>query len=188
MQCPSSTRGPVSRRAVLVAGIAGIAALLGGACSSPVADSGAAPTAVTSTSSGPAPSNAPEDWEGHAETVTHQPEAVFTTDPRRTAAGRVATAALTAYARPHMREKRWHADLARYLTAQAAADYAHTDPRNVPARRVTGKPSIVATNSDRVARVHLMTDAGTYLVVLVRTSDTTHWQVSSIVPPEQGAD
>ncbi len=43
---------------------------------------------------------------------------------------------------PHVEDKQWANDLARWLTPQATADYSAVDPANIPVSRVTGPATL----------------------------------------------
>lgn len=67
----------------------------------------------------------------------------------------------------------WWSKAQSYLTTQAAADYAGTDPANVPFTTVTGPGVIVPTGApdSLVTAVRVPTDAGDYLVEIRSTTE-----------------
>ena len=75
---------------------------------------------------------------------------------------------LKAFARPTAgtTNDAWWATVQPYLTSQAAADYAGTDPANVPFTSVTGVGVVVPVDApdSLVTMVQVPTDAGPYLV------------------------
>ena len=77
----------------------------------------------------------------------------------------------------------WWADLEPALSAQAAADYAGTDPAAVPARAVTGTAVLVDDSSAYLASVEVPTDAGAYEVLLSRAGAGAPWLVERLTPP-----
>jgi hypothetical protein len=134
----------------------------------------------------PAPTSAPDaeggdDGAGRVRTTAPEP----TADRDRTAAAVLAAKVMRLYARPDVDAGRWLRDLAPYFSVTAQQDYQGTDPATIPARQVTGRPGVVATDSTRLARVHVPTDAGMYLVVLSRSPADPTWRVERIRPPEE---
>lgn len=134
----------------------------------------------------PAPTGVPEAGDGGQDDNddrTREPAIVPTSDRDRTTAASTATTVMSLFARRDVSADRWIKDLTPLLTPQAAEDYAYTDPANVPATKVTGPAKVVPTDSATLARIHIPTDAGTYLVVLTRDTDSA-WRVARITPPE----
>lgn len=102
----------------------------------------------------------------------------------KTAAGRVAAAAMADYARPKEQRTRWANDFARWLTPQAVADYSTVDPANIPASRVTGTVTLTVDESNGYgATATVPTNAGPYTVQLLRTSKDSPWKVNRLTPP-----
>lgn len=136
----------------------------------------------------PAPPSATEaegdDANGRVRTATPEP----TADPDRAEAASVAQKVMVLFARPGVDATRWMKDLEPYLSPQAQQDYQGSNPANVPARKVTARAAVVATDSARLARVHVPTDAGVYLVVLSRSPGDPTWRVERITPPEEVGD
>lgn len=129
-----------------------------------------------------APSGAPTSWDGDGE-VPAAPTP--RSDPQRLDATGIAETAMRAFARPREPEASWWADFRAFLTPQAVADYAGTDPANVPARRVTGPGRVIPTDSDVLTRIQVPTDAGSYLVLLTRSPEFPDWRVDRLLPPER---
>ena len=92
---------------------------------------------------------------------------------------------MRAFARPSAPAGEWWREFSAFLTPQAIADYTGTDPANVPAHRVTGPGRVIGTDSDLLARIQVPTDAGSYLVLLVRSPEVPDWRVDRLLPPEQ---
>ncbi|MFC8523925.1 hypothetical protein [Pseudarthrobacter sp. NPDC057230] len=91
---------------------------------------------------------------------------------------------MTDFARPHMEDKQWANDLARWLTPQATADYSAVDPANVPATRVTGPATLTVDEANGYGVMAAVpTDAGTYTVQLLRTGPEAPWKVNRLTPP-----
>lgn len=99
----------------------------------------------------------------------------------------VAVRFLEAFARPDTRvtAEEWWARVEPMLTEQGAADYAGTDPRNVPFTRVTGPAQLVPSGApDELLTVALVpTDAGTFRVEMSTGPDGVH---VALAAPEGG--
>lgn len=97
---------------------------------------------------------------------------------------------MTLFARRDVAAGRWWADLAPYLSAQAAQDYRYTDPASVPPTQLTGTGQLVDldTSEHLVTIAHLPTDAGLYAVTLSRSAEQPTWTVERITPPETAGD
>ena len=101
----------------------------------------------------------------------------------RGAARRIARAAMTAYARPDLSARAWWAGLRPYLTADAQAAYAGTDPVTIAARAVIGPARLTPASLPALARVAVPTDTGLYVVLLSR-SPGRPWSVERLIAPE----
>ena len=100
------------------------------------------------------------------------------------AAVEVAGKAMADFARPGVEEKQWANDLARWLTAQATADYSAVDPANIPASTVTGKATLTVDESNGYGVIaKVPTNAGTYTLQLLRTGQDAPWKVNRLTPP-----
>lgn len=97
------------------------------------------------------------------------------------AASAVASAAVTAFARPDVDADLWWAELSPLLSPAATTAYASTDPSLVPARAVTGPPRTGESPSSYLATVFVPTDAGEYAVLLVREGGGAPWLVERIM-------
>ena len=86
---------------------------------------------------------------------------------------------VTVWARPDLPAEAWRADVIPLATPQFAAQLRTVLPANVPARTVTGNPS-VGSVSQLAASVTVPTDAGPVLVELAVMSDA--WKVSGLTP------
>jgi hypothetical protein len=100
----------------------------------------------------------------------------------------LATAVVTAFARPELAQEPWWADLAPMLTPAATEAYLGTDPAQVPASAVTGAAWWGESPSSYLAMVFVPTDAGDYAVLLAREGGGAPWLVERIsqVQPEGG--
>ena len=169
------------------AGIVLIAAVVVAGCvSTPPSTPSTLPATPTPISLSPAPATATEalgDDDNHGQMRSTAPEP--TADKDRAEAVLAAEKVMVLFARTGVGADRWMKDLEPYLSAQAQQDYQGTDPANVPARKVTGRATVVATDSARLARVHVPTNAGVYLVVLSRSPSDPTWRVERITPPEE---
>ena len=91
---------------------------------------------------------------------------------------------MTAYARPDLSARAWWAGLRPYLSADAQAAYAGTDPRAITVTGVTGPARLTPASSPSLARVAIPTRNGSYLLLLTRTVHRRDWLVARIVAPE----
>lgn len=136
----------------------------------------------------PAPYGVPEDDDGPGPgdpEKTRTPAVAPTADVDRTDAAATAVQAMTLFARQSVTAEQWIDELAVYMTPQAAQDYSHVDPNNVPATAVTGPGKVIPTDSAWLARVQVPTNVGAYLVILSRTEEDPTWRVARITPPEK---
>ena len=122
----------------------------------------------------PAPSTTPA--------ATYSPLSLGPTE--RGAARRTARAAMTAYARPGLSARAWWVGLRPYLSADAQAAYAGTDPRAITVTGVTGPARLTPASSPALARVAIPTRDGSYLLLLTRSVHRRDWLVTRIVAPE----
>jgi hypothetical protein len=96
----------------------------------------------------------------------------------------VAEKAMADFSRPAVEERQWANDLARWLTAQATADYSAVDPANIPANRVTGPATLSVDEANGYGvMAEVPTNAGTYAVQLLRTGKDAPWKVYRLTPP-----
>ncbi|MDB5243863.1 MAG: hypothetical protein JWP57_4489 [Spirosoma sp.] len=95
----------------------------------------------------------------------------------------VARSAMTDYARPGSDPDTWANDLARWLTPDATADYAGTDPATIPAHTVLGQPVLTTDPANGYgATATVQTNAGPYTVQLLRSGQGQPWKVLRITP------
>lgn len=133
------------------------------------------PTPSGSSSSSSTPSATPEEDHDHSDVdeEEHQnPTPVAPTGARADAAQAMAVRFVKAYARPagdKVDARTWWAQVSPMLTAQARADYAGTDPSNVPFTKVTGEAKVKPVQDDHglVILVVVPTDVGDLTVHLV---------------------
>lgn len=110
------------------------------------------------------------------------------TTPNQQAAVKAAATFMTLFARPAAgtTTTAWWVKVKPLLSAQAAADYAGTDPANVPYTRVTGPAQLAPVGTDTagglVVFVAVPTDTGRYLVHLQPAGSGT-WVVTRLTPP-----
>ena len=135
-----------------------------------------------------APSAAPTYWDGDrtAEAAPAVSSAPATAGVDDSSPQGVAVTFMRLYARPSVDAATWWRDLSDYFTPQASIDYQTVDPANIPAKKVTGQAKLLPSSSPNLARAHVMTDYGTYLVVMSRGAEDPTWKVARVVPPEEG--
>jgi hypothetical protein len=110
-------------------------------------------------------------------TPTATPRPATSDGPRQAAATALAfTQAWADHSKP---AAQWLSGVSRYADPEFAGQLASTDPRNVPATKVTGAPHPVAVYFAS-ASVEVPTDAGTVVVELV--SDGHTWRAVDIHP------
>lgn len=143
------------------------------------------PTASTAHSDAPVPPAPQRDLEGEGTPLTPSAPALAHTPAEQDLFDRytaAAAAALRAFARPQqgVTPRAWWAAVKPYLSEQATADYAGTDPRQVPFTKVTGAGVILPTDAPaHLLRVALVpTDAGDYLVEM--STDPTGIRITRI--------
>lgn len=131
----------------------------------------------------PAPLGVPEhiDDEQSAEMTRDRVESL-TSDPQRSEAAAQAVRAMTAFARTDLPASQWLDGLRPYLTDYAQMAYDGTDPTVAPFTAITGPATVVETDTDRVARIDVPTNTGSYLVILSRQDDDV-WRVERFIPP-----
>lgn len=162
------------------------------ACSStpePPPSSPAASTPVTvPTGLTPAPSTVPEQHDDGS-TGTPLPGSTLVLDAAAKASAiERGKTVMTLFARRTVSSTQWHADLAPYLTPQAATAYQYVDPANVPPTKITGPVTLTPASTPLVARVSVPTDAGVYLVIMSRSDESPTWLADRIMPPEGSGD
>ncbi|MEV6924002.1 hypothetical protein AB0M46_05740 [Dactylosporangium sp. NPDC051485] len=150
------------------------ATALSGCVSRPHRGPATAPSTTASAGTTGADDNAHQD-DGDDGT---QSDESTTADP---AALDVISAFMTAWARPGLDQRRWHADVARYSTPAYADKLATVDPAAVPATQITGAPMSCTATADAVVAV-VATDAGPITVTCVRLN--SRWLVVNVEPPE----
>lgn len=129
------------------------------------------------------PGDTPTDEES-GEVALDAPEPQAWNEAQRSSAVNAAEVALRAFSRPQLDAATWWAELSPLLTAQALQDYQHVDPARIPAHGVVGGGTIVDDTSTYVVSVSVPTDAGAYVVTLIRSDGTAPWLASLFTPPE----
>ncbi|NEK59971.1 hypothetical protein GCU56_19120 [Geodermatophilus sabuli] len=166
----TSSRPRLAAAAVLAAGL-----LLGGCGGAPERPAPRPePTAAASTAPG----------DDHAELPAAPPSPVDDANSQQAALD-AATAAVTAFARPGLDPAQWWSEFAPLLSSAAVVAYEGTDPEQVPASAVTGRPRPTPGVSAFLATVLVPTDAGEYAVLLAREGAGAPWLVERITPVEQ---
>ena len=100
---------------------------------------------------------------------------------KKDAAG-AAVEVLRAFARPDISQGEWWRDLGPLLSPSARTVYDSVDVRNVPIRKVTGKPRIIESSSPYLATVRIGTDRGPYTLLMVRAGQGEPWLAERIEP------
>jgi hypothetical protein len=100
--------------------------------------------------------------------------------PSAQAALDTGTAVMTAFARPDQSADGWWAALSPLLTPAAATAYSGTDPAEIPASTLTGPAWLGESPSPFLSNVFVPTDAGNYVVLLVRDDATAPWLAERI--------
>ncbi len=175
--------------AVLLALVATSNMILGDGGSLPPADRTAAVPSQTPTPTPTDTATPSEETPFPAESglpgLGTESEATPTISPRPPAkdgpqkASATALAFTQAWADHNRPAAQWLAGVSRYADPEFAAQLQSTDPRNVPASKVTGAPHPVAVYFAS-ASVEVPTDAGTVVIELV--SDGRTWRVVDIHP------
>jgi hypothetical protein len=98
------------------------------------------------------------------------------------AAAKTATAVMSFYARPSANAQAWIEGLGPYLSQDAAAAFADTDPATIPAHQVTGTAQVLSASTAGGALIDVPTDAGTYQLLLLKSG--SGWLVDQITPPK----
>jgi hypothetical protein len=92
------------------------------------------------------------------------------------------TAVMTAFARPDENADTWWAAVSPLLTPAAETAYSGTDPAEIPASAITGTAWLGQSPSPFLATVFVPTDAGNYVVLLVREDAAAPWLAERITP------
>jgi hypothetical protein len=100
--------------------------------------------------------------------------------PSAQAALDAATAVMTAFAQPDASADSWWSALSPLLTPAAAAAYSGTDPAEIPASTLTGPAWLGESPSPFLSNVFVPTDAGNYVVLLVRDDAAAPWLAERI--------
>lgn len=92
---------------------------------------------------------------------------------------------VTVFARPTLDEAQWWNELVPLLSQKGAVAYEGTLPSNVPVTAVTGPAAVLPASTEVAALVEVPTDAGPYIVTLVRDSADQPWLAERIRPAGQ---
>lgn len=177
---------PRQRTTLIATPIILAAALSLAACStSPGQDP--APAESNGSYASAAPSQSSDDHDHSAEEEEDHPSVPV---PEANAASQTdaiaaATAAVTAFARPSLPEEQWWNELLPLLSQKGAVAYEGTLPSNIPVTAVTGAAVVLDASTDVATLVEVPTDAGAYIVTLVRGSTTEPWLAERIRPAGQ---
>ncbi len=86
---------------------------------------------------------------------------------------------------PFTPEEQWWNELLPLLSQKGAVAYEGTLPSNIPVTAVTGAAVVLDASTDVATLVEVPTDAGPYIVTLVRGSTTERWLAERIRPAGQ---
>lgn len=92
---------------------------------------------------------------------------------------------VTAFARPTLDEAQWWTELLPLLSQKGAVAYEGTLPSNIPVTAVTGAAVVLPASTEVATLVEVPTDAGLYIVTLVRGSADEPWLAERIRPAGQ---
>lgn len=97
------------------------------------------------------------------------------------------TAAMAAFLDHSLPADQWWEVFAVYLTSDAKYVWQGTDPRNIPATKITGAVSVLGEPTATRVQLSVPTDAGVYEVTVVRHvaegSEPGPWQIFTLTPP-----
>ncbi len=103
-------------------------------------------------------------------------------------ASQVAEATMAAFAAHDRSYDAWWADLAQYLTPEAAMVWEYTDPRLVEVTALTGPATVVDAPSSTLVIVDVPTDTGTWQLEVIKWVEVDAgagvWKIFSLQPPE----
>lgn len=102
----------------------------------------------------------------------------------RSSATGIASKAMRLYVRRDVSAEQWLTDLEPHLSPAARQAYEGTDPAHGAPIKITGRPKLLDGGSGYLAKVHIMTNEGTYLVLLSRENGDAPWRVERFTPPE----
>lgn len=151
---------------------------------------GAAPTPTGSgiESGATSPSTAPSDDHDHAEGEEDDHPSVPIPEAgadSQADAATAATTAVTVFARPTLTEAQWWSELLPLLSQKGAVAYEGTLPSKIPVTAVTGTATVLPASTEVATLVEVPTDAGPYIVTLVRGSSSEPWLAERIRPAGQ---
>ena len=132
----------------------------------------------------PAPTDALEVLDDGTVVAPEPVSTLVLDEGSRVAAAAHAAAVMTAFAAtPGENAQQWWAQLSPLMSQTGREVYEFVDPANVPVTKVTGTAAVEPAASARVARVKVPTDAGEYVVVLVRSDESPAWAADRLIAP-----
>lgn len=178
----------IVRLAVAVGVLTAVAMPLLGGCARPQPAPVVTVTAGSESADGdplrPAPTDALEALDDGSVVTPAPASTLVLDDAARSSAVTQATAVMAAFASaPGESAQQWWSQLRPLMSESGREVYASVDPANVPVTEVTGDAMVEATSVASVARVAVPTDAGVYVVVLVRTDKFPAWAADRLIPP-----
>ena len=178
-------RGWACRRITpLVGAAAALSALLLAGCTTQQADTSplSTPSSRPSSDSESSPNTVDDEHEDHDHPYVPVPEA---NAGAQAEAINAAATVVTAFARPALSEQQWWNELLPLLSQKGAVAYEGTLPSNIPVTAVVGTPTVLEASTDVATLVSVPTDAGDYIVTLVRDSVDRPWLTERIRPAGQ---
>lgn len=162
---------------------AGLTSMLLVGCSAPAPSPTPATTAVATVSATPTPCGS---CDGKPQAEHTGPANITLTPEAQTAALAAAKEAMTAYTNTGLDRDAWWAGLAPLLTTGFAANAKYIQPSRLPVREFRAGPMPVEgqLNGYQV-RATFETNAGSWTVIMTRTSATAPWLASNIAPSEE---
>lgn len=113
----------------------------------------------------------------------------FATLQSQQEASQLAEATMTAFAAHERSYDVWWADLAQYLTPEAAMVWEYTDPRLVEVTALIGPATVIDAPSSTLVVVDVPTDAGTWRIEVIKWVEVDAgpgvWKAFSLHPPER---
>jgi hypothetical protein len=133
------------------------------------------------------PSPSSEDGEaddGIAQTGPLGPEPARWDTQSTAAAEQAAVRVMGVFAHPDLAYDQWWPPLRALLSPSAVNAYESVDPARIPVRAVTGTPRVIDKRSALMTQVEVPTDAGVYVVTLLRLDGAAPWLAERLHPPE----
>lgn len=158
--------------------------LIAGCTSTPSASE--SPTDAPSATASPSSTGDSPHQHGSGEEDDHPTEPIPEAgEESQTDAVAAATRVVAVFARPTLDETQWWNELVPLLSQKGAVAYEGTLPSNVPVTAVTGDGVVLPASTEVATLVEVPTDAGLYIVTLVRDGGDQPWLAERIRPAGQ---